>query len=627
MKLRSSIDVWFSRLEDNWEECGFFYDFSTDRNDRHDKTYRRYGDLPDGRHFGVYIWPGSEAWPDASIMMIVGETGEMQVNTEIDGRWDARNDERWPLAAAASPSGKSIVWLKDEKLWVWHEDRKDRCFLPEDGEVLSGRIGDLRVLDAIMRADGILELYCENEEVFGYLCDEDIVLVPWEDGWIPANERENPWSGQRPEYWPDSFAVMIREKDDKYAFYDCGVRRVCFEQGLEVIKAGVLASNPELGSVTIPASVKEVQSWAFGICTNLKDLVIEGDLSRAADWPADIFEGCACEEYYLRLRNAGIEAKRMEQEELKRFLTKEITSGRDLDNSEDFKNALKKCTDDEFLYLIAENVPQYRIEEMAAAGIQSDEYRYAMISSSLKGRRALIHDLAVSRELDEMLAVRVLLTDLNENNKNEALRAIRSEALLMLAFLNSFSYRAAAKERLKETGSAYPERYYEEMDREEKETAVKGWYAEACEYAERLIGIDRDMNDKVSVNVDIDSSMLVGFLAACHPDKTKKAEYAEMIASESERLAAYVGAITEDADVRRILSREIHREDLLEALPYCHSFDSCGREPFLMKDTYEKRVEFCLEVLRNTDREETRQFLTEQMKHAGIDIPAELQKP
>ena len=165
------------------------------------------------------------------------------------------------------------------------------------------------------------------------------------------------------------------------------------------------------------------------------------------------------------------------------------------------------------------------------------------------------------------------------------------------------------------------------MDREAQETAVKEWYAEACEYAERLIGIDREMNEKVSLNVDIDSSLLIGFLAACHPDKTKRAEYAETLSSESERLAAYVGAITEEADVRRILSRKIHREDLLEALPYCHSFDSLGREPFLIRDTEEKRTAFCLEVLRNTDREETRRYLTEQMKAAGIDIPAELQQP
>ena len=83
------------------------------------------------------------------------------------------------------------------------------------------------------------------------------------------------------------------------------MRRVCFEAGLEVIKPGMLADNPDLESVTIPASVKEVGAWAFGSCTNLKELVIEGDLSRVAEWAPDAFEACACEEEYLRLRNAG----------------------------------------------------------------------------------------------------------------------------------------------------------------------------------------------------------------------------------------------------------------------------------------------------------------------------------
>ena len=103
--------------------------------------------------------------------------------------------------------------------------------------------------------------------------------------------------------WPDEFAVMIRKEDDEGDYYSCGIRRVCFEPGLEIIKPEILADNPDLESVTIPASVKEVQTWAFGCCTNLKNLVIEGDLSRVANWAPDAFDACACEEQYLRLRN------------------------------------------------------------------------------------------------------------------------------------------------------------------------------------------------------------------------------------------------------------------------------------------------------------------------------------
>ena len=317
-KLCPTTDIDFSQLKDNWEECDFRYNLSMDPDDWHDAVYRRYGDLPDGRHFGVYIWPKSEAFSPASIMMIVDKSGEMRTNTVIKESWSTQASEFWPQAAVASPSGKSIIWLKDGKIWVWREDKRDKRFLPDDGEELTDRIEGIPVYDALMRDDGILVLF-QSGKGYAYLCDEDIVLDHvvfyrndrYEDYWVPANKAEAPCRNaefpdiNRVDHWPDSFAVMIRSEDDAYDYYDCGVRRVCFEPGLEVIKPGMLAGNEELESVTIPASVKEVGAWAFGSCTNLKTLVIEGDISRVANWAQDAFECCACEEKYLRLRNAG----------------------------------------------------------------------------------------------------------------------------------------------------------------------------------------------------------------------------------------------------------------------------------------------------------------------------------
>lgn len=317
-KLRPTTGIDFSRLKDNWEECGFRYNVSMDPDDWHDAVYRRYGDLPDGRHFGVYIWPKSEAFSPASTMMIVDKSGEMRTNTVIKESWSTQASEFWPQAAVASPSGKSIIWLKDGKIWVWREDKRDKRFLPDDGEELTDRIEGIPVYDALMRDDGILVLF-QSGKGYAYLCDEDIVLDHvvfyrndrYEDYWVPANKAEAPCRNagfpdiNRVDYWPDSFAVMIRSEDDAYDYYDCGVRRVCFEPGLEVIKPGMLAGNEELESVTIPASVKEVGAWAFGSCTNLKNLVIDGDISRVVNWAKDAFEGCPCEEKYLRLRNAG----------------------------------------------------------------------------------------------------------------------------------------------------------------------------------------------------------------------------------------------------------------------------------------------------------------------------------
>lgn len=310
MKLRPTTGIELSYLKDNWEECDFRYNVSLNPDDWHYEVYRRYGDLPDGSHFGVYIWPESEPFSRASTMMIVDKSGEMRTNTVIKESWSTQDSVFWPMAAAASPSGKSIVWLKDGRIWIWSEDKREKRFLPDGGDDLTDRIEGIPVYDALMRDDGILVLFQEGK-VYAYLCDEDIVLVRNADEgcWIPASKAESPYRNEvfpsRVDYWPDEFAVMIRKEDDEYDYYSCGIRRVCFEPGLEVIKPGMLADNPDLESVTIPASVKEVQSWAFGCCTNLKNLVIEGDLSRVANWARDAFEGCACEEKYLCLRSGG----------------------------------------------------------------------------------------------------------------------------------------------------------------------------------------------------------------------------------------------------------------------------------------------------------------------------------
>ena len=102
------------------------------------------------------------------------------------------------------------------------------------------------------------------------------------------------------------------------------------------------------------------------------------------------------------------ESKWKSQEALRLFLTGEISSGRDPDSSEEFKSALRECTDDELLYRIAEMAPTDRLfsfGDIAAAAIRSEEYRYAVISSRILGRKTLIHNLAVSRELANKIMI------------------------------------------------------------------------------------------------------------------------------------------------------------------------------------------------------------------------------
>ena len=98
------------------------------------------------------------------------------------------------MAAAASPSGKSIVWLKDGRIWSWSEDKREKRFLPDGGDDLTDRIEGIPVYDALMRDDGILVLFQEGK-VYAYLCDEDIVLVRNADEgcWLPASKAESPY--------------------------------------------------------------------------------------------------------------------------------------------------------------------------------------------------------------------------------------------------------------------------------------------------------------------------------------------------------------------------------------------------------------------------------------------------
>ncbi len=303
MKLRDTVNVWFSELQDNWEECGFYW-FSW-KDQKKDSKYRRYGDLLDGRHFGAgYIPAAADPWDRESAIVIVEETGLLRHNTpsQILG-WN-----RWPKAMAISPSGRSLIWLtEDNVLGAWVSEKED--FAGGDRMILNERLDNRPIADAKMHEDGILEIRCQGGETAGYFCDADTVLEPLGNGWIPTEDE-----CQRLSYafrcgclktCPASLCVLICDRDWWGDYAGCGIRQVVFAPGLERIEGEILADNPELESVVIPASVRFVDWRAFGGCTKLKKLVIEGDLSRVASWDKDAFEGCPCEGYYAGLRQKG----------------------------------------------------------------------------------------------------------------------------------------------------------------------------------------------------------------------------------------------------------------------------------------------------------------------------------
>ena len=315
MELRDSAGVWFSRLDRSREERKFYYDFSLNKNERHDAVYRHYGDLPDGCSYGACVFPSMISYadfrdPPFTGIVIVDENGKMKTLTPAEHMHLQPEEHYFPMAIVPSPTGKSLVWITEGDLWTWRMNSREERFIGDDGKP-ENRFGERKVQDARMHADGILEVLLEDGETLGLFCDEEILLRPFEDGWIPGDEESEFVLTQPMEYWPDSLILMIRKDHDGWRpgslggceFNDCGVRRVCFEPGLETIKAGILAMNDRLETVVVPDHVRQVESFAFGCCNNLKNLVIEGDLSRVADWAGDAFDGCACEEYFKRLRD------------------------------------------------------------------------------------------------------------------------------------------------------------------------------------------------------------------------------------------------------------------------------------------------------------------------------------
>ena len=321
MTLCDPIGSWFSELTDNWEEQEFYYDslvygdvVKDDTRIHYCSKYRRYGDLPNGSHFGVWLFPSMTSFadfkdPPFTGIIIVDESGYMQASNPAEHMHLQPEEHYYPMSIAFSPTGKSLVWITEGELWIWQTDCREERFITDDGKPDS-RFEGRKIRDARMQDDGILEILLEDGETLGIFCDENMLLKPFEGGWIPGDEAAAWGIGQPMSCWPESLVLMVRKEDTGWQtnnlnstyYNNCEVRRVCFEPGLETIKSGILAMNPKLESVVIPDYVRQVETFAFGCCDNLKNLVIEGDLSRVTNWAEDVFDGCPCEKYYKQLR-------------------------------------------------------------------------------------------------------------------------------------------------------------------------------------------------------------------------------------------------------------------------------------------------------------------------------------
>lgn len=603
MKLRDTVEVWFSELDDNWEVCDMYW-FSWTSDQRKCEQYRRYGDLPDGRHFGAGFIPAfGDPWGRESAIVIVGEDGDLQLDTlSFIEKWGS-----FPTAMALSPSGRTLVWLTvDHQLGVWTQEKEG--FTDWDGKSLNKRLGDRTIVDVKLHADGIMEIKFKGGETAGYLYDADVVLEPWKSGWTPAaGESGNLSYALNNGYLhtcPDSIYVRIGEDDYWGAYAGGGIKKVLFDNGLQRIEGEILADNPELETVVIPASVRYVDWHAFGGCTSLKNLVIEGDLSRVKQWNKDAFEGCPCEDYYDRIV---------------------------LGTEPAIKTALGQCSNDDVLYGIAcysgDDPDMISGRDKAARMIRNRDYQYALSSHiQNRARTAMILNLYDTLEGDELFIARTILTDPNDNNKAHMLLFCKYEELLMLGWRHVYGERKYCADRLHAMGSRFPEAY-EEMNPQERIECEQEWIEFAAETAYMdILPEDEAVRGRISASATVDSEPLHLFLSIHHPRKAVRWWYARKL--KNPVYIAYVGSWTSDDQIKEALSVKINSTALITEMIFG---DLSGADlvfAFRKPEDLTLQDRFCVEIMKNHPDRTIREHVRTELLRGNVDIPGvDLSKP
>ena len=314
MALSKGIGMRFSELKDNHEDAPYWV-----WNRRDVRTYTRYGVLPNGRSFGVANTPTMEN-SYARDTVIIAEDGEITACGWAFPDGGIGNHYPEPEVMLASPSAKTIVWLGGGELWVWQQDGELQLFIL--GCTKRIRIpDDAAVLDARMNENDKLDLWCEGGASHVYSCDGDVLVrdhhaseLCWsaEGGTIvPLSQVAEAHPGGVRGYiescldaFPEVDGFLVGEDVAIEGWYLCSlpIYELRFAPEVECIGEGEFAVLSELKRVVIPASVRMVESCAFQYCDKLTDPVIEGDLSRVANWHENAFEGCPCEGEYLELR-------------------------------------------------------------------------------------------------------------------------------------------------------------------------------------------------------------------------------------------------------------------------------------------------------------------------------------
>ena len=264
-----------------------------------------YGELPDGRMYGVKSFPVTgDPWSREYRTVVTDAAG-----TLCQGSSGLPHSQNMPAVLTASPSGRTLIWYDSGMLalgdlinvlngWPW--------------ELVHQRLpGEPIITDARLLQNGLLTLSLANRERWACFCDGMALLKETEEGWVlwryPVDAPGYSLEAE------DLDAAGIRlvglcldESVHTVPFHAFSglepLRSVELPAGLNRIEAYAFEDDAQLEAIRIPAEVDEVEYRAFGGCASLRRLEILGDPARLIRWDESAFEGCPCASNYLRLR-------------------------------------------------------------------------------------------------------------------------------------------------------------------------------------------------------------------------------------------------------------------------------------------------------------------------------------
>ena len=304
MTLRNPVDIPFSELKENREEKPIRL---TDYGEKEPGSLICFGCLPNGESYGVVkagvgFDPGYYEYCAA----LVRPDGEARCMTLLHEHYSLR----LPDAMAAAASDDHIVWKIGGDLYSWKPGYPDY----EGAFHINERIPEkAAITDAVLRENGILEINFADGKTWHLVLGAKALLEPAESGWTAHCNKTSCYGSNYvlQKHMDEEAHIngLILEEGvgfvEDFVFSGCGLHRIRLPRSLYRIGFEAFSENPSLDRITIPAGVTDVGSFAFHGCQGLRELTIEGDLSRIKGWAEDAFEGCPCEEYYLHLRKSA----------------------------------------------------------------------------------------------------------------------------------------------------------------------------------------------------------------------------------------------------------------------------------------------------------------------------------